>query len=121
MAAAIKRENALEDVALVAGTQQNLSNLYSLDIYGPVQYLLVLAKQEPNWSQKILFSSISFANKLIMNGSSQNTDEKLSRRLGIAAVAQLIKHLRAGWKFEAGNTKGGSITVPLTSSLTGLD
>jgi hypothetical protein len=28
-----KRENALEDVALVAGTQQNLSNLYSLDIY----------------------------------------------------------------------------------------
>jgi hypothetical protein len=28
------RENALEDVALVAGTQQNLSNLYSLDIYG---------------------------------------------------------------------------------------
>ena len=27
-------ENALEDVALVAGTQQNLSNLYSLDIYG---------------------------------------------------------------------------------------
>jgi hypothetical protein len=48
VAAAIKRENALEDVALVAGTQQNLSNLYSLDIYGPVQYLLVLAKQEPN-------------------------------------------------------------------------
>jgi hypothetical protein len=29
-----KGENALEDVALVAGTQQNLSNLYSLDIYG---------------------------------------------------------------------------------------
>ena len=29
-----KRENALEDVALVAGAQQNLSNLYSLDIYG---------------------------------------------------------------------------------------
>jgi hypothetical protein len=28
-----KIENALEDVALVAGTQQNLSNLYSLDIY----------------------------------------------------------------------------------------
>jgi hypothetical protein len=25
--------NALEDVALVAGTQQNLSNLYSLNIY----------------------------------------------------------------------------------------
>jgi hypothetical protein len=34
MAAAKKRENALEDVALVAGAQQNLSNLYSLDIYG---------------------------------------------------------------------------------------
>ncbi len=31
-----KGENALEDVALVAGTQQNLSNLYSLDIYGLV-------------------------------------------------------------------------------------
>jgi hypothetical protein len=29
-----KRENALKDVALVAATQQNLSNLYSLDIYG---------------------------------------------------------------------------------------
>ncbi len=29
-----KGENALEDVALVVGTQQNLSNLYSLDIYG---------------------------------------------------------------------------------------
>jgi hypothetical protein len=29
-----KVENALEDVALVAGTQQNLNNLYSLDIYG---------------------------------------------------------------------------------------
>ncbi len=29
-----KRENALEDVALVAGTKQNLSNLYYLDIYG---------------------------------------------------------------------------------------
>ncbi len=29
-----KKENALKDVALVAGTQQNLSNLYSLDIYG---------------------------------------------------------------------------------------
>ncbi len=29
-----KWENALEDVELVASTQQNLSNLYSLDIYG---------------------------------------------------------------------------------------
>ncbi len=27
-----KRENALEEVVLVAGTQQNLGNLYSLDI-----------------------------------------------------------------------------------------
>jgi len=34
MAAAKKAENALEDVALVEGTQQNLSNLYSLDSYG---------------------------------------------------------------------------------------
>jgi hypothetical protein len=33
MAAAKKRENALQDAALVEGTQQNLSNLYSLDIY----------------------------------------------------------------------------------------
>jgi hypothetical protein len=36
LAAAKKRrkaKNALEDVALVAGTSQNLSNLYSLDIY----------------------------------------------------------------------------------------
>ncbi len=29
-----KAKNALDDVALVAGTQQNLSNLYSVDIYG---------------------------------------------------------------------------------------
>jgi hypothetical protein len=28
-----KKENALEDVALVAGKQKNLSNLYSSDIY----------------------------------------------------------------------------------------
>jgi hypothetical protein len=27
----------LEDVALIVGTQQNLSNLYSLDIYGHKQ------------------------------------------------------------------------------------
>jgi hypothetical protein len=31
--AAAKKENALEDVAQGAGTQQNLSSLYSLDIY----------------------------------------------------------------------------------------
>jgi hypothetical protein len=36
MATAKKGENALEDVALVPGTQQNLSNLYSLDIYAKV-------------------------------------------------------------------------------------
>ncbi len=35
MAAAKKGQNALEDVVLAAGTQQNLSNLYSLDIYDP--------------------------------------------------------------------------------------
>jgi hypothetical protein len=28
-----KAENALEDVVLVAGTQQNIGNQYSLDIY----------------------------------------------------------------------------------------
>jgi hypothetical protein len=33
-AAKKNRENALEDVALVAAAQQKLSNLYSLDIYG---------------------------------------------------------------------------------------
>jgi hypothetical protein len=30
----VKKEYALEDVTLVASTQQNLNNLYSLDIYG---------------------------------------------------------------------------------------
>jgi hypothetical protein len=34
MAAAKKGKMPFEDVALVAGTQQNLSNLYSLDICG---------------------------------------------------------------------------------------
>ncbi len=29
-----KAENVFEDVVLVEGTQQNLSNLHSLDIYG---------------------------------------------------------------------------------------
>jgi hypothetical protein len=33
VAAEEKAEYALEDVALVASTQQNLSNLYSLNIY----------------------------------------------------------------------------------------
>jgi hypothetical protein len=33
MAATQKKENASGDVVLVLGTQQNLSNLYSLDIY----------------------------------------------------------------------------------------
>ncbi len=34
-----------------------------------------------------------------------------------AVVEQATRNI----KFEAGNTKGGSITVPLTSCLTGLD
>jgi hypothetical protein len=36
----------LEDVALVSGTQQNLSNLYSLDIFGnvPVGQIFELVK-----------------------------------------------------------------------------
>ncbi len=29
-----KKEKLLEDVVLVVGTQQNLTTLYSLDIYG---------------------------------------------------------------------------------------
>ncbi len=33
MATTKNRENALEDVVLVGGTQQNLSNLFYLDIY----------------------------------------------------------------------------------------
>jgi hypothetical protein len=37
-----KRENALEDVALVADTQQNLSNLYSSDIYADNSHLRVI-------------------------------------------------------------------------------
>jgi hypothetical protein len=38
MAVAKKKENALEDVALIAGTQQNLSNKKcgSLDIYATI-------------------------------------------------------------------------------------
>ncbi len=43
MAAAKK---ALEDVALLAGTQQNLINLYFLDIYGGHQAWAVL------WSER---------------------------------------------------------------------
>ncbi len=35
-----KRKNALDDVALVVGTQQNLSNLYSLDIYAVIGALV---------------------------------------------------------------------------------
>jgi len=34
VATAKKAKNAFEDVALIAGTLQNLCNLYSLDIYG---------------------------------------------------------------------------------------
>jgi len=34
VAVAKSAKNALEDVVLVAGTKQNLSNLYCLDIYG---------------------------------------------------------------------------------------
>jgi hypothetical protein len=33
MATGRKKEKRLKNVVLVAGTQQNLSNLYSLDIY----------------------------------------------------------------------------------------
>ncbi len=36
-----EKEYALEDVALVAGTQQNLSNLYSLDIHRYVEHKLI--------------------------------------------------------------------------------
>ncbi len=34
----------MEDVALVAGTQQNLSNLYSIDIYGGMPVLLACSQ-----------------------------------------------------------------------------
>jgi hypothetical protein len=33
----------------------------------------------------------------------------------------VVEHLHRYLKVKAGNTKGGSITVPLTSCLTGLD
>jgi hypothetical protein len=39
------KANALEDLALVAGTQQNLSNLYSLDIYGLTSKIHIQATQ----------------------------------------------------------------------------
>jgi hypothetical protein len=38
-----RKENVLEDVALVAGTQQNLSNLYSLDVYDSYPFHLKVA------------------------------------------------------------------------------
>jgi hypothetical protein len=38
-----KKKNALEDVAQVAGTQQNFSNLHSLDVY--VEYAQKSMKQ----------------------------------------------------------------------------
>jgi len=40
----------LEDVALVTGTQQNLSNLYSLDIYGSNQHTHTVAMVEHVYS-----------------------------------------------------------------------
>jgi len=56
MAAAKEKEkekaNALEDVSLVASTQQNLSNLYSLDIYGSTTVLRQLARALVTYKQK---------------------------------------------------------------------
>jgi hypothetical protein len=37
VAVAKEAQYALEDVALVAGTQQHLSNLYCLDIYAAIK------------------------------------------------------------------------------------
>jgi hypothetical protein len=50
--AAAKKENAFKDVALEAGTQQNLSNLYSLDIYGvnPGPFDLFFPTLPPSYS-----------------------------------------------------------------------
>jgi len=48
LTAAAQKENALEDVALVAGTQQNLSNLYSLDIYGSNFFILKTSSELPS-------------------------------------------------------------------------
>ncbi len=42
-----KKENALEDVALVVGTQHNFSNLYPLDIYGTIQEQSVMFLSRP--------------------------------------------------------------------------
>jgi len=48
-----KRENALEDVALVAGTQQNLSKTYSLDIYG--SNIRLHLRLEPHFLASLLY------------------------------------------------------------------
>jgi hypothetical protein len=44
-----KVENAIEDVTLLAGTQQNLSNLYSLDIYGFSRRVLENKQKQRSW------------------------------------------------------------------------
>jgi hypothetical protein len=44
-----EKVNALEDVALVAGTQQNLSSLYSLDIYAQRPWIDVLFVNPTAW------------------------------------------------------------------------
>jgi hypothetical protein len=43
--AAAKRGDALEDVAPAVGTQQNLSNLCSLDIYEKIGLTFYLSKK----------------------------------------------------------------------------
>jgi hypothetical protein len=53
VAAAKNAKNALEDVVLVAGTKQNLSNLYCLDIYA----FMSIIKKFCNQTELSLFLS----------------------------------------------------------------
>ncbi len=61
VAAAKKPKKPMEDVALGAGTYQNLSNLYSLDIYGvDIQILTKLENIGHSWLEhyiKMIFST----------------------------------------------------------------
>ncbi len=84
MAATKNKENALEDVALVAGTQQNLSNLYYLDIYG--LQLMLDVKSTSNELVHAMPLQCMFA---------------LSLSLSMRVCYDLYR-----------NTIGGSITVP---------
>jgi hypothetical protein len=60
--AAAKKANALEDVVLVAGTQQSLRNLYSLDIYGIASPKVAKASKEIRKAISLTYLSTNFDN-----------------------------------------------------------